>query len=328
MIENLPATIDLAVLAPARQAEDDALRSDDPWVRADALAEVWLRSPKFTPGTRDQYERVYQSWRVWCTATGVPPLEARRRDVEAYAAALEKVGNPAAQKPRPLSRRSIVRHLAALSSYYRRAAAEEVTTRPNPVPIGDLPKVSRESPQPYMSAEDLRALIAAADADGARSSALVALLAMACLRVSEAISANVEDLTVGQRGVRFLRVHRKGGKVQQVPLPPPVWERVERVVAGRRQGPLLATSAGRRWDRKAAWETMRRLGRKAGIAAPIGPHTLRHAYITRGHELQIPVAALQDAAGHASVNTTRGYDRSRFDPDRHPSFLIAADLTR
>ena len=321
-------TIGRGALAAARQAEDDALHSDDPWVRADALAEVWLRSPKFTPGTRDQYERVYQSWRVWCTATGVPPLEARRRDVEAYAAALEKVGNPAAQKPRPLSRRSIVRHLAALSSYYRRAAAEEVTTRPNPVPIGELPKVDSESSQPYLTPHELRRLIATADADGPRSSALVALLAMACLRVSEALGANVEDLTVGQQGVRFLRVRRKGGRVVHVPLPPPVWERVAPLVAGRKQGPLLATSSGGRWDRKAAWETMRRLGREAGIVAPIGPHTLRHAYITRGHELQIPVAALQDAAGHASVNTTRGYDRSRFDPDRHPSFLIAADLTR
>jgi hypothetical protein len=38
--------------------------------------------------------------------------------------------------------------------------------------------------------------------------------------------------------------------------------------------------------------------------------------------LGIPVADLQGAAGHESVDTTRRYDRSRFDPERHPSFLM------
>jgi integrase len=79
-------------------------------------------------------------------------------------------------------------------------------------------------------------------------------------------------------------------------------------------------------DRQAAWKLLRRLGRRAGIEVPIGRHTLRHAYITRGHELDVPLADLQDAAGHAHPSTTRGYDRRPFNPDRHPSFLIAADL--
>lgn len=332
MVHNLPAVTQPGALA--RQAEQDRLHSDNPWQRADAQAEIWLRSPRFTDGTREQYARIYHSWRTWCLMTNVPPFDARRSDLEAYTTALQQIGNPAAAKPRPLSRRSIARHMAALSSFYQRAIEDEITER-NPVPSKNRPRFSRESPQPYLAPEQLRALLAAADSDrptGAapqivgRSAAFVALLLLACLRVSEALGANVEDLRQGPGGVRTVRVRRKGDKVEQVPLPPQAWARIAPVVNGRRTGPILATSSGARWDRKAAWQTIRRLGAAAGIETPIGPHTLRHAYITRGHELEIPVADLQDAAAHTNVDTTRGYDRSRLDPTRHPSFRIASDL--
>lgn len=323
MVQNLPQTV--GTLALARQDEQDALHGDDPWRRADAQATVWLRSPRFADDTRAQYAGVYQSWRAWCLAIGVPPFEAKRSDLEAYTTALARVGNPAAKKPRPLSRRSIARHMAVISSYYRRAISDEVTDK-NPVPPQDRPKVSRKSKQPYLEPEQIRALVHAADQDNPRSAALVVLLVLACLRVSEALGVNVEDITPPVKGIRFLRITRKGDKEEEVPLPPEAWERVEHVVDGRREGPLLATSSGRRLDRKAAWKLLRRLGRAAKIGTPIGPHTLRHAYITRGHELEIPVADLQDAAGHEHVDTTRGYDRSKFDPARHPSFRIARDL--
>jgi integrase len=283
------------------------------------------RQSRLHPGARDQYTRIYRSWRLRCASLGVPPFQARRADLISYTTALEQVGNPATPNPRPLSRRSVARHMAAVSSYYRAAISGEITDY-NPVPPQGRPKVSRSSPQPYLDPGQLRALVAAADADSPRSSALVALLVLACLRISEALGADIDDLTTGAAGVRFLRVRRKGDKTEDVPLPPPAAARIAAAVAGRRDGPLLATRSGRRWDRKAAWQTVRRLGARAGIEVPIGNHTLRHAYITRGHELEIPVADLQDAAGHESVDTTRGYDRRRFDPDRHPSFRIAADL--
>jgi len=312
-------------LAASRQAEQDALGGDrGEWAQADAQAGVWLRSPRFQDGTRDQYAAIYRSWSEWCHATGITPFEAKRSDVEAYTLALEKIGNPAAQNPRPLARRTIARHMAGLSSFYSRAVDDEVTER-NPVPTHGRPKVSRESRQPHLTRDENRALLATADADSARSAALVALLLLACLRISEALSAQVEDL-VHENGYDLIWVRRKGDKGERVVLAPEAAERVRAAVGRRREGFLLETAGGKPVDRKAAWETVRRLGREAGIATPIGPHTLRHAYITRGHELKIPVADLQDAAGHESPDTTRRYDRSRFDPARHPSFQIARDL--
>lgn len=314
-------------LADARRAEQEALTDDsDPWAQADAVMHMWLRSPRFGNGTRQQYRAIYRSWCTWCREIDVPPFSTKRSDLEAYTRFLEKVGNPAVapERRKPMGRASVARHMAAISSYYKRAISEEVTER-NPVPPTDRPKVRRQSRQPHLSPDELRALIRTADEDGPRSGALVALLVLACLRVSEALSATVDDVS-RQSGVYMLWTTRKGQKTEQVPLPPEVWQRVSAAINGRREGPILVTSGGKPLDRAAAWKLIKRLGRKAGLSVEIGPHTLRHAYITRGHELSLPVADLQVAAGHESVDTTRGYDRSHLDPSRHPSFVIAKDL--
>lgn len=313
-------------LAAVRQAEQDALGSDDPWEKANAMADIWLRSPRFAEGTREQYAGIYRSWTEWCYATGISPFEAKRSDVNAYAEALRVVGNPAARKPRPLAKRSILRHLAGLSSYYIRAIDAELTDR-NPVPVLDRPKLPSEkgsTRQPHLSREENRALLEAADRAGARTSALVSLLLLACLRISEALTAQIEDVT-RQNGHDYLVVRRKGGDNDLIMLAPEVAERVRSAIGGRRRGFIIATASDRAMDRKAAWKMISSLGRVAGIPAAIGPHTLRHAYITRGHELGLPLADLQKAAGHANPVTTRHYDRSSLG-DRHPSLAIARDL--
>jgi integrase/recombinase XerD len=315
----------LRALAIARRAEEDAAQSDDPWIRADVQAARWLRSPRLMDSTRDQYRRIWEAWRTWCQLIDVPPLDATRTDLEAYTTMLEKVGNPAIleAKRRPLSRRSVGRHMAVVSSFYRRAISDKLTDL-NPVPPGDRPKVSRKSKQPHLTVDELRAIIAVADRDPRRS-VLITLLVLACLRITEALRARVEDLSY-EGGHHYLWVVRKGDQGEKVPLPPEAWSRISTLVGRRKSGFIVETASGKPVDRKAAFATVRRIGKHAGITAVIGPHTLRHAYITRGHELGIPVDRLQVAAGHSSVDTTRGYDRSHLDAASHPSFAIAEDL--
>lgn len=314
-------------VADARRAEQDALDDEaDPWVRADTQADLWLRSSRYVDSTREQYRAIYKSWRIWCAMINIPPFDTHRSDLDAYTLALETIGNPAARHPKPVSRRTVLRHMAAISSFYRRAIDDGKADR-NPVPAHDRPVISRKSRQPHLDAEELRTLIHTADLDGPRSAALVTMLVLACMRISEALNADLEDIG-REKDSHVLWVRRKGGKEEFVALPPEVYGRIMAAAGGRREGPIIATASGMRVDRKAAWKIMRRLGRRAHIAASIGPHTLRHAYITRGHELKLPITDLQDAAGHANTATTRGYDRSQFDPARHPSFIIARDLLR
>ena len=56
---------------------------------------------------------------------------------------------------------------------------------------------------------------------------------------------------------------------------------------------------------------VRRVARYAGIAKPVGPHTLRHAFITAALDAGVSLRDVQEAASHADPRTTMRYDNSR-----------------
>src|SRR5215469_4482733 len=68
---------------------------------------------------------------------------------------------------------------------------------------------------------------------------------------------------------------------------------------------------GRRLDRHGAGRIVRRIARHAGIARKVGPHTLRHAFITAALDAGVPLRDVQEAASHADPRTTMRYDRAR-----------------
>lgn len=57
---------------------------------------------------------------------------------------------------------------------------------------------------------------------------------------------------------------------------------------------------------------MRRVTRRAGITKSVGPHTLRHAFITAASlDAGVPLRDVQEAASHADPRTTMRYDIPR-----------------
>ncbi|MGA2804542.1 MAG: tyrosine-type recombinase/integrase [Acidimicrobiales bacterium] len=110
-----------------------------------------------------------------------------------------------------------------------------------------------------------------------------------------------------------------------MPLAPRTAEALDHYLLGREDGPLFATSTGGRLDQAAVWRLLRRL---TVIAVPakarsIHPHDLRHAFVTLALDAGVNLRDVQDAAGHADPRTTRRYDRSRHNLDRHPTYLLA-----
>jgi site-specific recombinase XerD len=87
--------------------------------------------------------------------------------------------------------------------------------------------------------------------------------------------------------------------------------------------PLFLTPDGRRLDRHGAARIVRRTARRAGISKPVGPHTLRHAFITAALDAGVPLRDVQEAASHADPHTMR-YDRARTSLDRHATYIVAA----
>jgi site-specific recombinase XerD len=69
---------------------------------------------------------------------------------------------------------------------------------------------------------------------------------------------------------------------------------------------------------------VRQAARRAGITKAIGPHTLRHAFITAALDAGVPLRTVQEAASHADPRTTMRYDRARVSLDRHATYIVAA----
>jgi len=65
-------------------------------------------------------------------------------------------------------------------------------------------------------------------------------------------------------------------------------------------------------------------GLRVRIAKPVGPHTLRHAFITAALDAGVPLRDVQEAASHADPRTTMRYDRARGSLDRHATYIVAA----
>jgi integrase/recombinase XerD len=66
------------------------------------------------------------------------------------------------------------------------------------------------------------------------------------------------------------------------------------------------------------------VARRAGITKAVGPHTLRHAFITAALDAGVPLRDVQEAAPHADPRTTMRYDRARASLDRHATYMVAA----
>ena len=55
---------------------------------------------------------------------------------------------------------------------------------------------------------------------------------------------------------------------------------IDLAIGERCEGPIFLTADGRRLDRHGTGRIVRRVARNVRIAKPVGPHTLRHAFIT------------------------------------------------
>ena len=97
-------------------------------------------------------------------------------------------------------------------------------------------------------------------------------------------------------------------------------------IGERLEGPIFLGADGHRLDRHAAGRIVRRVARRAGINKRVGPHTLRHAFITAALDAGVPLRDVQEAASHADPRTTMRYDRARVSLDRHATYIVAAFL--
>ena len=184
--------------------------------------------------TRDAYALDLRQFAAWVT---------RRRDASVRGPpGSHRSVRPRARGTRP-PRATIARRLGTITCFYRYAEQEGLIEHSPAVHVR-RPKLDYESHAVGLDRNELGAMLVAAGLAGARDHALISLLALNGLRVSEAIGARIEDLAL-ERGHRTLTVLRKGGKTVVMPLAPRTARAVDLVVGERFEGadPATATTA-------------------------------------------------------------------------------------
>lgn len=254
-------------------------------------------------------------------------LAAYRRDLLRCTAFLRERGVSSAAEVTPSHLREYVFHLkdagqagssirramSALRTWYRILVAEGVVTH-DPTERLTPPRAGRTLPA-VLSVDDVTRLLAAPSHDDPllfRDRAMLELGYGAGLRVSEWITLDVRDVLLPEA---LVRVVGKGGKERLVPIgrgaigAVAVYLRELRPALdrGRAAGRLFLNAQGRPLSRVGAWKILRKHVERAGITAPVSPHTLRHSFATHLLEGGADLRAVQEMLGHADIATTQVY---------------------
>jgi integrase/recombinase XerD len=250
---------------------------------------------------------LYASWLAGqAAAPGLPVREllgSTEADLLAYAA-VRHAGSRATSANRRLTvfrrffRWALREHLAVADPTLKLQAARQ--------PLR-VPKVLSEAQvDALLNAPDLATPL------GQRDRAMLELMYASGLRVSELVGLKTLHLSLHE-GV--LRVMGKGSKERLVPFGQEAGLWLQRyllaarpaLLQGQASEALFVTVRAAAMTRQMFWQLVKKHALKAGIAAPLSPHTLRHAFATHLLNHGADLRAVQLLLGHADIGTTTIY---------------------
>ena len=239
---------------------------------------------------------------------------------------------------RTLEASTVRRKLSAVASLF------DYLCECNAVPFNPADGVKRpnqgtnEGKSPALGDAEAKALLEAPAPDtlkGLRDRAILSILLFHGLRRAELCSLAVGDLQ-SRRGVLHFRVHGKGGKIRFLPVHPHSLQRIseylEHAGHGDKPGSALfrpiKNSSGSLDEALTGHggykDVVRKYARVLGLdPSAVCVHGLRATAATNALDHEADIAKVQEWLGHASIATTRLYDRRKTKPEDSPTFKVS-----
>jgi integrase/recombinase XerD len=151
--------------------------------------------------TRDAYALDLRMFTAWCQEHDLQLFQARRADIECFGRDMESRGRAHA---------TIARRLCTISGFYR-YAVEEALLEHSPAVHVCRPRLDYESHATGLDRNEVGSLLVAAGLGAPNDHALISLLAINGLRISEALGADIDALGI-ERGHRTLTILRKAAR--------------------------------------------------------------------------------------------------------------------
>jgi integrase len=139
--------------------------------------------------TREAYTLDLRQFSAWCRARSLPLFAGRRADIETCARDLETKGR---------ARATVSRRLCTIAGFYKYAVEEELLDH-SPAAHVRRPRLDYESHATVLARNELGAILVTAGLRPPAEHALISLLALNGLRISEATGADIEQLDLEAR---------------------------------------------------------------------------------------------------------------------------------
>ncbi len=229
------------------------------------------------------------------------PKDVTRLDLRRYLAELKRAG---------LAKRSIVRKLGAIRSFFRFLSREKYL-KANPADSLFTPKLDKPLPI-FLNVSEITKLVTAPDATvlGLRDRALLEILYSAGIRVSELVGINMDDIDLIS-GV--IKVRGKGKKERLAMLGAEAQRAVrdylkETSRAGSSgAGAFFLNRKGKRLTDRSVRRVVDKYVRKCSIERKISPHSIRHSFATHLLNNGADLRSVQELLGHKNLSTTQIY---------------------
>lgn len=239
---------------------------------------------------------------------------------------------------RSLEAATVRRKLSAVASLF------DYLCECNAVPFNPADGVKRpnqganEGKSPALGDAEAKAILEAPDActlKGLRDRAILSVLLFHGLRRAELCSLAVGDVQ-SRRGVMHFRVLGKGGKIRFVPVHPHSSQRIseylERSGHGDKNDNALfrpvKNPSGTLEKSLTGHGIYKDVVRKYALQLGLDPsavcvHGLRATAATNALDHEADIAKVQEWLGHASISTTKLYDRRKTKPEDSPTFKVS-----
>mgnify|MGYP002626933968 CR=1 FL=1 len=207
---------------------------------------------------------------------------------------------------------SISRSIASIRAFFHYLKKEEFIDED----VSDVlkaPKQEKKLPEIMTKDEVVRLLDEPRgdDPKELRDKAMLELLYATGIRVTELISLSVRDVNFQMNFI----ICRNGAKERVIPFGNAARTALirymekgrEALIEDKNEPSLFTNCSGKSMSRQGFWKLIKYYAKKAGIAADITPHTLRHSFAAHLVENGADLRSVQEMLGHSDISTTQIY---------------------
>jgi integrase/recombinase XerD len=267
---------------------------------------------RFAEGTAHGYVRAVRSFLDWLRDRGIPLVDVRTADVEAYQADVSALRK---KDGTPYSVDLQVHRLSSVKTLFRFLYQRGYVLADASAPV-EYPRREMRLPRGVLTREETRKLVEAPDTStplGLRDRAILETFYGTGIRAGELAKLKTIDVDTEDKVLRVLL--GKGGKDRNVPLTRAAAEAIEAYVLhgrpkirGAIKSPwlFLALRGGRMYP-DLLNGVVQAAAKKTGLEKHATCHTLRHSVATHLLKGGADIRHIQKLLGHRSLQSTERY---------------------